>query len=148
MVYRLAEKKDIPEMCRIRKQQLIDEGSAPHDGVDGAMTRFFEKKMADASLIEWLLEDGGAIVATAAILFMEFPPSFETPTGIRGYITNMYTAPEYRGKGIATAMLGRLMEEAKKRGVRRIWLGASTLGKPVYLRFGFREADYYLDLDL
>lgn len=148
MVYRLAEKRDIPEMCRIRKQQLIDEGSTPRDGVDDAMTRFFEEKLSNGSLVEWLLEDSGRIVATAAILFMDFPPSFETPTGIRGYITNMYTAPEYRGKGIATAMLGKLMEEAKKRGVSRIWLGASTLGRPVYLRFGFREADYYLDLDL
>ena len=42
-----------------------------------------------------LLEDDGKIIATAGILFIEFTPGFHCRNGIRGYITDMYTAPEY-----------------------------------------------------
>ena len=104
--------------------------------------------MADGSLVEWLLEEDGRIIATAAILFMEFPPTYANQAGIKGYITNMYTDPDYRGKGIASTMLHKLTDEAKKRGVRHIWLHASNHGKPVYKRIGFTETDRFMELNL
>ena len=148
MEYRIGTAQDIPVMCRIRKQQLIDEGIQPEINIDKELQRFFEKKTADGSLVEWLLEDNGKIVATAAILFIEFPPTYTNQAGVKGYITNMYTDPDYRGKGIASAMLDKLSDEAKKRGVTRLWLHASRLGKPVYRRFGFAETDTFMELNL
>ena len=148
MDYRIGTKQDIPVMCQIRKQQLIDEGIEPGIIIDEELNRFFEEKIADGSLVEWLVEEEGKIIATAAIFFIEFPPSYTNRTGMKGYITNMYTAPDYRGKGIAKALLGKLVDEAKIRGVHQIWLGASYLGKPVYKQFGFVEADEYMKLDL
>jgi len=50
---------------------------------------------------------------------------------------NMYTIPQYRGKGIARSLLEKLIEECKKTGVRRIWLHASDVGKPLYTKMGF-----------
>ena len=135
-------------MCRIRKQQLIDEGINPESNIDQELFTFFEKKMSDGSLVEWLLEENEKIVATAAILFMEFPPTFTNPSGVKGYITNMFTHPDYRGKGIASAMLGKLTDEARKRGVKHIWLLSSNPGKPVYGHFGFIQTDKYMELNL
>lgn len=148
MEYRIGTGQDIPVMCRIRKQQLLDEGIKPEADIDEELPRFFEKKIADGSLVEWLLEDHGTVVATAAILFMEFPPTYTNPAGIKGYITNIYTDPEYRGKGIASGMLDRLAEEARKRGVKSLWLHASGPGRPVYERFGFAETDRFMELKL
>ena len=79
---------------------------------------------------------------------MDFPPSYTNRTGLRGYITNMYTAPAYRGKGIASSMLGRLKQEAEKRSVHSIMLHASVLGKPVYKQFGFTETNQWMELKL
>ena len=148
MLYRLATVQDIPVLCRIRKQQLIDEGGTPIPGMDEELLRYFTDKLADGSLVEWVLEDGGQIIATAAIAFMDFPPSYTNRTGLRGYITNMYTAPAYRGKGIASSMLGRLKQEAEKRSVHSIMLHASVLGKPVYKQFGFTETNQWMELKL
>ena len=148
MDYRIGTIQDIPVMCQIRKQQLIDEGLSPENNIDKELSRFFEKKMADGSLVEWLLEENGKIIATAAILFVEFPPTYTNQAGIKGYITNMYTDPDYRGKGIASAMLHKLTDEAKKRGVRHILLHASNHGKPVYERFGFTKTDRFMELNL
>ena len=102
-------------MCEMRKQQLIQSGINPKTDIDAELYRFFTDKLDDGSLVEWMLEENGKVIATAGILFIEFPPSYRNPTGVRGYITNMYTAPEYRGKGIASSMLRKLIEEAKKR---------------------------------
>lgn len=148
MNYRVATKQDIPVMCRIRKQQLIDEGIAPNTDIDEELSRFFEEKVTDGSLVEWLLEENGKVIATAAILFIEFPPTFTNATGVKGYITNMYTSPDYRGKGIATGMLHKLMDEAKHRSVHNILLHASILGRPVYEQFGFVGTGDWMELTL
>lgn len=60
----------------------------------------------------------------------------------------MYTAPDYRGKGIATEMLNKLADEAKKRTIHKICLGASEFGRSVYRRFGFVESDAWMELNL
>ena len=148
MKYRLGTKDDIETMCVLRKRQLADEGLAPDVDIDAELSEFFEKKLRNGEMVEWLLEEKGEIIATGAIVFYEFPPSYSNKSGVKGYITNMYTKPEFRGRGIATSMLARLAEEAKKRGVRKLWLGASKMGRPVYEKFGFREAGGWLVMDL
>lgn len=60
----------------------------------------------------------------------------------------MYTKNAYRGKGIATTLLTKLVEEAKSLGIKKIWLGASKLGRPVYKKFGFKETDEWMELEL
>ena len=50
---------------------------------------------------------------------------------------NMYTAPEYRRRGIARKTLDMLVEECKRRGVRFITLEATASGQPLYESYGF-----------
>ncbi len=66
----------------------------------------------------------------------------------KGYITNMFTEEKYRGQGIATYLLKKLVVEAGKSGVSKLWLGASEMGKPVYKKFGFKETDEWLELNI
>ena len=107
MLYRQARFEEIPILYEIRKKQLIDEGIAPDVNIDEALIGFFERYMSDGTLVEWVAEEHGKIIATAALYFQEFPPTFTNPNGIniKGYVTNMYTAPEYRGRGIARKLL-------------------------------------------
>ncbi len=141
MEYRKASMKDIPSLCQIRKQQLMDEGIEPNIEIDSELKKYFSVKLQDGSLVEWLIEVDGTIIATAAIAFMDFPPTYTNKSGIKGYITNMYTAPAYRGQGLATSLLKKLVQEAKNRKVHKLWLGASKLGRPVYRKFGFVETN-------
>ena len=60
-------------------------------------------------------------------------------------VTN--TNPDCAGKGIASTMLSKLADEARKREVQHIWLLASSLGKPVCERFGFIGTGRYLELN-
>ena len=148
MEYRTATERDLDAIIETRKKQLIDEGYEPNTDIDGSLREFFTGKFQEDSIVQWLAEEDGKIIATAAIIFMTYPPSFRYPTGVRGYITNVYTAPEYRGRGIATSMVERVKEEARKRGIRKLILMASEHGKPVYLRLGFAESEVWMDMDL
>lgn len=148
MKYRKATAEDVQSLCLIRKKQLMDEGITPSTNIDDELGDYFLAKLKDDSLVEWLLEENGSIIATAAVAFMEFPPTYTNPSGIKGYITNMYTSPTHRGKGIAMALLQKLVDEAKGRGVRKLCLGASEMGRPVYRRFGFSEMDGWMEMEL
>ncbi|MBQ6401911.1 MAG: hypothetical protein IJI20_06475 [Firmicutes bacterium] len=64
--YRKATMADIPELARIRKIQLQDEGQSPDTDMDRELTDYFEEKMGAGELIEWVAEDEqGGIIATA-----------------------------------------------------------------------------------
>jgi GNAT superfamily N-acetyltransferase len=58
--------------------------------------------------------------------------------GLAG-IYNMCTLPAYRGRGIASAVLTRLMAEALALRMEGIALVPTSAGRPLYERFGFRE---------
>lgn len=147
MEFRVATADDVETLVELRKQ-LVAACGAPAREVDDELRAYFQRQLAGGSFVEWLGFDNGRAVASATIVFYEFVPSDANRSGIRGYITNMYTAPEYRRQGIATALLGRLTEEAKARGVKRLWLHAAEMGRPVYVKFGFREAGGFFELSL
>ena len=114
--------------------------------MDKELHQFFSDKMSSGDLIEWVAEnDDGTIIATSAIIFMDFPPSFNNPSGKRGYVANMYTANEYRGRGIAGKLIEKLEEEARERGVEMLFLHASDLGRKAYIKSGFTETDTFME---
>ncbi len=59
---------------------------------------------------------------------------------------NMYTVPEWRRKGFATALLRELIAFAQGTQARRIWLHASEAGRPVYAAVGFVPKTSMMDL--
>ncbi|WP_176585791.1 GNAT family N-acetyltransferase [Priestia megaterium] len=148
MKFRKATVNEIDQLIYLRKKQLVDEGIEPNQEIDTELKEFFTNKMSDGSLVEWVVEDNDKIIATGAIIFYEFPPTYTNKSGKKAYITNMYTKESYRGQGIATKLLTKLVAEAKTAGIIKIWLGASKLGRPVYKKFGFNETDEWLELDI
>jgi len=61
-------------------------------------------------------------------------------------IFNMVTTPQQRGRGQATAIVARLLQQAVVTGVRRAYLQVDAANAParhVYLKFGFRDRYAY-----
>jgi ribosomal protein S18 acetylase RimI-like enzyme len=92
--------------------------------------------------ISWLAELDGAPVASAGLLWFAHPPGPVSPAGLEAYILNVYTKPEARRLGLAKALASRAVDEARAKGVRRIWLRASDDGRPLYEAIGFRTGRY------
>ena len=102
---------------------------------------YFVESLADGSFFAYLAFDGDRLAATSGINFYSTPPTHKNPTGMMAYISNMYTKPDYRGRGIATRLLTMIIEEARRRGCGKITLSATDMGRPIYKKFGFTDAD-------
>jgi GNAT superfamily N-acetyltransferase len=80
-----------------------------------------------------LYEDGNAVSGGSAS-FVE---------GV-SYIGWMATLPEYRGRGLAEALLRHMDAFMRRRyGVKETVLHATEMGRPVYERMGFRAVDEF-----
>lgn len=145
MNFRLATLDDLEWIIDLRKQLLIEEGQIVSSNIDEELNTFFENQLKSHQYVQWLVEEDNKVIATGAIQFISFPPSYFNPTGIRGYILNMYTHPDYRGKGIAKQLVNETLKEAQSREVQHIFLISSEMGKPLYKKIGFKENDIYME---
>lgn len=98
---------------------------------------YYETALRDNSHLAYLVYDGNTLVATGGVSFYRVLPTYHNPSGENAYIMNMYTAPAYRNRGIASQLLRLLISDAKGRNVTRITLDATSTGRPLYERFGF-----------
>ena len=146
-VFRRATEDEIPQLVDFRIRQLIDEGQTPWKDIKETNIAYFREHFAGGQMEEWVCDVDGRIVATGAIIWYAFPPSFDNGAGLKAYITNIFTEPEYRGMGIATAMLALLDGRAKERDACRVWLEASKWGKPVYAEYGMSVNDTIMTLE-
>jgi len=61
--------------------------------------------------------------------------------GKSGWIGNLVVRKDFRGKGIGSNLLKKVLETLVDAGARTIWLTASEAGKTIYERFGFDTVD-------
>jgi GNAT superfamily N-acetyltransferase len=54
---------------------------------------------------------------------------------------SMYTLPQWRGQGIAAAILQTILDHLRAQGVGMATLHASTSGRPIYEREGFEPSN-------
>lgn len=138
---------DVDTMTRLRRDmqtELWSTDSRPDavspDDIVELNRDYFREKLPTGEFVAFLAEVDGETVGTGGVVLYRAPPTSGNPTGIEGYVMNMYTAPGYRGRGIASRILDHLVQHARSIGARRVWLRASEFGRPVYERYGF-DAD-------
>ena len=54
-----------------------------------------------------------------------------------GHIDMLFVAPEWAGRGVASALLDEVLRQARARGITRVHVEASEAARPVFLRKGF-----------
>jgi GNAT superfamily N-acetyltransferase len=131
---RKATLDDIEALLRLRIQLL----EASEAGFDGALRAWPRTHLADGSFLAWIAEDAGTVVAASGLTVLDRPPYPGNATGLDGYVTNMYTLPAYRRRGLARQLLEFLIAHARQAGIKRLFLESSREGQPLYEEFGFR----------
>ena len=147
MNIRYATLEDAQILAECRYLQLLEEEDqfeveaiVPKDFKEN-LSHFFETHLQSDRFVQVVIEDDEKIVATGAIIIYQFPPSFDLENGLKAYVTNMYTVPEYRRRGLALKILEELKQQAKQKGATAMWLGASPMGETVYLKSGFVKTE-------
>jgi len=85
--------------------------------------------------------DEDELIASIGLVIHSTPPSPRNLAGKIGYIMNLVTLPEWRRKGIARALLARVLDELRDEGIPVASLHASTEGRGLYEKLGFQARD-------
>ena len=141
--YKIATSEDIAELMAIRLEMLREVNFLPPDYIFSedfcsySCNYFLNGQHTTVLAVD---EENGKTIGCATLCYMEFMPTFSHPTGKRSHLMNVYTAPDYRGQGMARRMVEMLIEEARRRGVTEISLDATASGRPLYRKLGFRDS--------
>jgi len=106
---------------------------------------FFTRELSqpDPFMRAWLAferNDPARAIGTASLaLTPTFPRLTEPKRDIDARVRNVYVEPGSRRRGVARMLMLELMAEVQRIGVRRITLGASAMGRPLYEALGFRQ---------
>lgn len=151
IMLRKATLDDINSLIQLRIDFLSDgRNLSPEEetAIKAQLIKYFSKHIPDNTFISVFAEVGNKIAATVYLTISEKPANTSFITGITGTILNVYTYPEYRRKGIATKILNKIIEEAVQLGVSHIDLQATSDGKCVYEKLGFKESSMFTAMGL
>ena len=145
VLFRKATEEDIEILTKLRVKFLqevekpdLDESSA---SLNSSIFQHFTEKMKKDEFISWVAIEEDAIIATSGVSFLEVPPSFGNISGKEAYVMNMYTEPDFRKKGIGTQLLDLIIDEISEKGIKKIRLHTTEIGKPIYLKKGFKDSN-------
>lgn len=139
---RRATLADLDALVALRVALMREMGDvAPADeaALAEAIRRFLIAELPAGRFLVWVAAgEDGAVIACGGLVFVRKPPSPRNHSGREAYIMNMYTAPQWRGRGLASRLFAALVAQARESGVGGIRLHATEDGRGLYARAGFR----------
>jgi ribosomal protein S18 acetylase RimI-like enzyme len=152
MIYRLANEKDFKSLAHLRWEfRLEDDGE--HASV--AKLEFVEKcveflKRGSASGYHayWIAEEAGEIVSQIFVHMIDMVPRPCNLEDRFGYITNNYTKPQFRNRGIGSELLKKVVEWSHNEDLELLIVYPSELALPFYQRSGFTMENEVMELRL
>lgn len=126
--YRRLTEKELDTFIEMRINQLREEGAKEEIDLMPSLKDYYTRHMADGTFVSWLALDGDKIIGTSGMSFVEKQPYFGCPSGKIGLLSSMFTATDYRRKGIAKELLTRVVDDAKEYGCGTVQITASDMG--------------------
>ena len=149
--YKIATTEDIAELMAIRLEMLREVNDLSKDyALSEEFCSYSREYFLNGNHTTVLVVDGDneKPIGCTTLCYLEIMPTFSHPTGRRAHLMNVYTAPNYRGQGIARCMVEMLIEEARRRGITEISLDATASGRPLYKKAGFQDSEECMVLTL
>lgn len=97
------------------------------------------------SMAIYVAEDNGKIVGCATLLVER---KFLHGGCIAAHVEDVATHKDHQGKGIGSLLQRHLIEEAKRLGCYKILLDCKENLIPFYEKFGYKESDKHMRLNL
>jgi GNAT superfamily N-acetyltransferase len=150
-VIRRCTVEDAATIARHRVAMFTDMGDVPTAALSRELlqksTSALTSMLADGSYIGWFAVDtSDCVIGGAGVHVKPHLPRIshdhvrveDTPVPLA---VNVYTEPQWRGKGIARALMRVLMDWATASGTDRVVLHASNAGRPLYETLGFHATN-------
>ncbi|RIH83847.1 GNAT family N-acetyltransferase [Calidithermus roseus] len=140
--FRRATPEDAERIAH-RRRMFVDMGH-PDEAMEEAIQAFIpwvRRSLESGYYTGFLAAQGEGVVAGAGLMFLEWPPRADSLQTLRGYLLNVSTEPEHRGRGLAKAPVQQALEHCQERGVHSVALHASEAGRRIYEGLGFRASN-------
>ncbi|MBR5097007.1 MAG: GNAT family N-acetyltransferase [Treponema sp.] len=150
IIFDTANKNDIPELIRLRIAYMIDDFGSISENEEKSMREqlpdYFERRLGK-ELVAFVARAEGRLVAAAYLLIIEKPANPYLPNGLDGEVLSVYTEDAFRGKGICTQLIKKLIDYGREHKLCRIDLNATDKGYPIYKKLGFEDkSQKYTDM--
>lgn len=137
---RRASAEDINVLVAHRRAMFVDMGYRNETALDSMASKCFAwllERMNRGEYLAWLaIAPDGSIVAGAGLWLMDWIPHM-IGSGPRGNILNVYTAVEYRRRGLAGELVKAALQWCRSNGVDVVVLHSSSEGRHLYESMGF-----------
>ena len=141
---RPAGEADIEVLVDLRRamfESMGCEDEAALERMTEACARYFAEAMPSGAFRAWVAEADDQVIASGGLVIHPSPPTVQNLAGQEGYIMSMFTWPEWRRQGVATAVLQAILDYLREWGVPLASLRATPVGRPLYARLGFEPVD-------
>ncbi|WP_409273486.1 GNAT family N-acetyltransferase [Neobacillus sp. SCS-31] len=139
---RLAEERDIDQLIKLRWDFTMED--YPSSALDSdykafemECKAFLEKAIDSGQWFIWIAEEEGRVLSHSYIELIQKVPRPGRVTRPFAYMTNVYTVPEYRGKGIGSQLITAINEWAKANQYEFIIVWPSEEGVHFYEKNGY-----------
>lgn len=100
---------------------------------------YLKENIESDTFLAWLAVEDDEIKAIVVMSIYTVLPSVTNLSGKHGLILNVWTHENYRRQGLAKKLLQNIITEAKSKGVDRVNLKATDMGRLVYEKLGFED---------
>jgi GNAT superfamily N-acetyltransferase len=148
-IFRLATSADAAVLARYRRCMFED--MALNEGKDYALQElvlmeaiFIQHvlaRMDGEELVAWVVELDGQVVSCAAVSVLPTVPAPGRLDMRWALLHNVYTLPEFRGRGFARKLVEISLDWCRQKGFGSLALSASAAGRPLYESMGFQPTN-------
>lgn len=148
--YRMATAADVETLADLRWQMAAEyhAETVTRDEYIAAYCATVRGELERGSYLAWLAEADGRPVASTVLIWWPMPPNFDELQRSRGYVSSVFTHPDFRRMGLARTLMEMLIAQARRRGISKLLLNSSSMGRPLYLSMGFVVPERGLEIDL
>lgn len=145
LVIRLADLSDIEALVDMRLSFTFEDRDAADSGsrqeFEAECTAFLADAITSGRWQIWMAELDGEKVAHAFVALIDKVPRPIRENARIAYLTNVYTRPEFRGRGIGTTLIRHCQEAARAAKVELMIVWPSDESVDFYKREGFADPD-------
>jgi GNAT superfamily N-acetyltransferase len=142
---RLAAPPDIDALVEMRRDFTFEDPEADEDlsrvGFEADFAAFLEEAISSGRWQIWVAELDGRIVSHIFVALIEKVPRPVRENTRIAYLTNVYTRPEHRGRGIGAQLIKRAQQAARDERVELMIVWPSDESVELYKREGFADPD-------
>lgn len=149
VTFRRGTLADAPRLAQLRWDFSPDEiaaGIQPFEEFAREFTEWLAVALAGDEWVIWLAELDGRVIANMYVRKINKLPRPGRFHDYLGYVTNVYTEPEFRSQGIGSALLQHVIAWAREEHLVSLLLWPAEESVEFYLRNGFARRLMGLEL--